>query len=311
MESAVSIVIPTLNRGPLLVEAVRSGVELGPRAEVIVADGGSSDGSLALLEQFGDAVTVTRGSFPNAAATRNAGAVASRAPYLAFLDSDDIALPARISCLQPVLDHEPGVALVHGRTEVIDAEGRPNPAMTSAHERAFREAERLGTTYDALAGHCAMFTSATLVRRSAFEEVGGYDEALEVYEDWDLYLRLALRWRLVYERCVVARYRIWSGNVTWDRTAEGTVRVAEKHLAAPPDLPEPTLRRARYHFLRRIAASQHILVHRREAQRAALAALRLRPGAALTDSDVRGPLLRSFLPASVLRSRRPARGRVP
>src|SRR5262249_42704916 len=155
------------------------------------------------------------------------------------------------------------------------------------------------------AGFCSMFTSATLIRREALESVGGYDERLDAYEDWDIYLRLSLDWRLTYADCLSARYRIWSGNVGWRRTAEWTIRVAEKPLAALPDLPEEERQRARYGFLRQLSSSHHVLVERREARRSALAALRLAPRSAWRDGDIRRPLVRSFLPAWLLHARRP------
>jgi GT2 family glycosyltransferase len=178
--------------------------------------------------------------------------------------------------------------------------------MTSLLERAFQLGERVGTTYDGLALVGQMLTSATLMRRQAFDEIGGYDESLDTYEDLDLYLRLSLKWRLAFARCVTATYRIWPGNVGWDRTALGIIRVSEKHLAALPDLTPGAAHRARYGFLRRLAEANHILVRPSETRRAALAAARLRPFGALADRRVRGPLLRSLLPARLLARRRPA-----
>ena len=72
----------------------------------------------------------------------------------------------------------------------------PLPDQTAAQRAAFAEGAQIGTSYAALAFFCAMFTSATLIRKAAFESVGGYDESLDAYEDWDLYLRLSLKWRL-------------------------------------------------------------------------------------------------------------------
>lgn len=304
MSSSVSIVIPTRNRGSLLLEAVGSALEARPE-EIVLADGGSTDGSIEQAAALSSGISLVRGRFPNAAATRNAGAAAASGDYIGFLDSDDVMLPAKISCLRAVLDREPDVGLVHGRTIVVDERGEPDGAGTLVQERAYRKAEALGTSYDALARFCAMFTSATLIRRSAFESVGGYDETLDVYEDWDLYLRLSLDWRLVYENCPTAKYRAWPGNVAWHLTAAGVIRVAEKHLAELPPLPPGTSRRARYNFLRRVAGSHHVLVHPAATRRATLAALRTRPSAALVDSEVLGLTLRSFVPAAILHRRRP------
>jgi hypothetical protein len=281
---------------------VRSALELPrPPLEVIVVDAGSTDGSTDDLE----GARVLRVGPRNAAAARNAGAALAAGEYLGFVDSDDVALDGKTTCLVDELDADDGLGFVHGTTEVIDERGAPLPAQTARQRSSFARAERDGTSYPALAGFCSMFTSAALIRREAFESVGGFDEGIDALEDWDLYLRLALDWRLGYADCLAAKYRIWPGNVGWRRTAEWTIRVAEKHLAALPDLPETERDAARYGFLRQLSASHHVLVERREARRSALAALRIAPGSAWRDGDVRRPLVRSFLPARLLHARRP------
>jgi hypothetical protein len=305
MSPTTSIVIPTHNRGALLEDAVASALEHGgASSELIVVDDRSTDGSVEALTHFGDALRVVRGSFGNAAAARNAGAAATSGTYLAFLDSDDLMLPAKTACLVDALEADRGAALAHGTMEVIDATGSPLPVQTREQQAAFAEGARRGTSYGALAEFCAMFTSATLIRRTAFVEVGGYDETLAAYEDWDLYLRLALSWRLVYSDCLAARYRMWPGNVPWGSTARWTIAVAEKHLNHPPPGKAGNTQ-ARYGFLRRVAESHHILVEGRQARTAALAAVRLAPARALRDPAVMRPLVLSFLPARLLRKRRP------
>jgi cellulose synthase/poly-beta-1,6-N-acetylglucosamine synthase-like glycosyltransferase len=306
MSNAVSVIIPTLDRGPLLVEAVRSVLAAPhPPAEVIVVDAGSTDGSVDAVSEQAGPVRIVRGAFRNAAASRNAGAAEAMGDYLGFLDSDDLMLSGKTSCLAAALEADPGVAVVHGTTEVVGEHGEPLPGQTEAQSAAFVTARRLGTSYGALAGFCAMFTSATLIRKRAFESVGGYDESLDAYEDWDLYLRLSLNWRLSYADCPAAKYRIWAGNVGWRRTAEWTIRVAEKHLAALPELSPAERRLARYGLLRRLASSHHVLVHPAAARRFAFAALRMAPSRGLLDPDVRRPLVRSFVPARFLHARRP------
>ena len=152
-----------------------------------------------------------------------------------------------------------------------------------------------------------MYTSATLIRRHAFEEIGGYDESLDAYEDWDLYLRLSLVGGLLYGDIPACRYRVWGGNVPWDRTARGVVEVARKHLAMLPSMPVGMRHDAELGFRIRLAGSLYTLVELPDARSEALAALRLNPRAALCAPEVRRALTRSFLPTSVLERRRAPR----
>src|SRR5438105_6283435 len=158
MPGSVSIVIPTRNRGRLLIDAVRSALS-APAHEVIVVDAASTDGSPRAVEAF-SGVRVLRGEYPNAAASRNAGAAAATGDHLGFLDSDDLLLPGKTTCLAAVLDARPETALVHGATTVINEAGEPLPRETAAQHDAFANGERVGTSYPALAEFCAMFTSA-------------------------------------------------------------------------------------------------------------------------------------------------------
>jgi hypothetical protein len=152
-----------------------------------------------------------------------------------------------------------------------------------------------------------MYTSATLMRREALDRIGGFDESLDTYEDWDLYLRLSLEWRLEYVDIPATRYRIWSGNVAWDRTASGVCQVAEKHLADSLSAPEDMRQQAEWGLLRRLASSRYTLVELRAARKAAWAAFRADPSRTLADPDLRRVLVRSWLPAGQLEHRRAER----
>ncbi len=153
-----------------------------------------------------------------------------------------------------------------------------------------------------------MFTSGTVIRKAAFEDVGGYDESFaETNEDLDLYLRLSLRWKLVYRRCVVGRYRVWPGNFRPPAHARGIIAAATKHLGLLEEVPDRGQRRAvRYALLRRLAFSNHTLLRGAETRRRVLEAWRTRPTAVLSDPALARILLASGLPRSFLKRRRVA-----
>jgi glycosyltransferase involved in cell wall biosynthesis len=301
----MSLIIPTRDRGHLLLEAVGSALSARvPPVEVIVADDGSTDGSVEAARLAYPQIRVIEGPFGNAARARNAGAAAARGEVLGFLDSDDVMLPGKTDGIVEQLRADSGVALVHGSIEAIDETGAPAAGLTALHRARFEQGERAGLDYPGLAGFCAMFTSATAIRRTSFLAVDGYDEALDAYEDWDLYLRLSLVGRLEYADEVVARYRVWRGNVAWDKTAQWTIRVAEKHLSALPPMAPPNTVRTRYAFTRRVVESYNVLDDARATRSAALGAARIAPARAVRDTAVWRPFLRSFVPPALRGVRR-------
>lgn len=299
--TAVAIVIPTLNRAPLLRHAIASALRCEPApSEVVVVDCGSIDDTLAVVRSFGDDVDLIEGDLPNAASARNTGFQSTQSPYVGFLDSDDEALPAKTGGLAAALDASPRAVLIHGVMEIIGGEGDPLPRETARNAEERKRAKEIGTSYSSLARFCSMYTSATLIRRSAFEDVGGYDDSLNTYEDWDLYLRLALLGRLAYEDIRACRYRIWSGNVPFDRTARGLAEVARKHLGMLTMVPPTTRHEAELGLRIRLAGSLYTLLELPEARREALEAIFLSRGAAILTPEVRRILTRSLLPASLL-----------
>ena len=95
----VSIVLPTFNRGSVLRRAVESVLSLDEEPfELIIVDDGSTDATMRELDDLRDPrvalITLDLNSGANVA--RNVGISAARAPYVAFLDSDDTFLPGRL-----------------------------------------------------------------------------------------------------------------------------------------------------------------------------------------------------------------------
>jgi glycosyltransferase involved in cell wall biosynthesis len=211
-------------------------------------------------------------------AARNRAVQEVRTPYIAFLDSDDRWLPGKLARHVPVLDADDRVALVHGHVDVVDAEGRRLEDETERHRALFSAAHRNGVTYAGYAFDCRCFSSAITARVDAIRRVGLYDPAL-LLDDYDLYLRLALDWRIVFlEGEPVARYRLHEGQMTAYELTQGQIQTAEKHLALLDSRSDvPDAKRARRNFLLMLARSHAVLGRERESRRELLRALRLDP----------------------------------
>src|SRR5439155_11391069 len=213
--SDVTVVIPTLGRSRFLGEAVESALAEEPAEVLVVSDGGGD------LNVPGARVLPVEHAGRSAA--RNLGVAESRTELVAFLDDDDLVVPGRLARQADALGRAP---LTFGRVTVVDGGGRPRADWNALLERRF-PAREVGPA-EVLSHQTPVYTSATLVRREAFLEAGGYDPALDAYEDLDLYLRLAPL--VPTPGPPVAVYRLHGENTPSDRLYEGVLAVAEKHL---------------------------------------------------------------------------------
>ncbi|WP_062291226.1 glycosyltransferase family 2 protein [Demequina phytophila] len=177
--SEVSVVITAFDQGELVAEAVASAWAQTVRpARVVVVDDGSSDpASLTVLERLAASATeVLRQANAGVSAARNAGIRAVAEPFVVVLDGDDRLAPAFLARTLALLDGDPEMVAASSwmRTHgVLEAEVRPGG----------------GRAVDFLARNACPAT--TLLRRSAWEVSGGYDEAMRSgFEDWDLFLSL-------------------------------------------------------------------------------------------------------------------------
>lgn len=176
----VTVAVPSLNQGPYLDKALESLFAQDIPVEVYVADAGSTDESLQVIGKREDRLLGWR-SRPDEgqAAAINEGIAKGSAPYVCWLNSDDWLLPHAFERLIEALEANPSAPMAYGRAwNVREPGGRKSPVFV----RPFNE--RL------MAQLCIVSQPATLVRRSAWEAVGGVDENLHLVMDYDLWWRL-------------------------------------------------------------------------------------------------------------------------
>jgi glycosyltransferase involved in cell wall biosynthesis len=184
MSVKVSVVIPVFNRPEAVCRAVRSVLDQTCQDfEIIVVDDGSTDETSAAVSELADArITLIRHECNRGgSAARNTGIRAGAAPLVAFLDSDDEWMPTKLERQLEAFQRVPQqVALVStGALRVY-----PNlvevdiPTLPADLVRALLTRNVIGET------------SRGMVRRSALEAVGGFDETLTASQDMDLWLRI-------------------------------------------------------------------------------------------------------------------------
>lgn len=210
----VSVVIPVHDREQYIRPAVESVLAQSLRdLEVVVVDDGSSDGTVAVVERIRDPRVrlVRNAGNQGIPRTRNRGLREARGRYVAWLDSDDLALPRRLEAQVAFLDARPEVALVGSWAGTIDAAGHWLPRF-----------KLLPTDPDDVKARlllrCPILQYSMLGRAEVLKEYG-YREDFPVSQDYDLFVRLSERHALVNLPRVLVRRRFHGGRVTRARRA--------------------------------------------------------------------------------------------
>ncbi|MFO1056691.1 MAG: glycosyltransferase family A protein [Dongiaceae bacterium] len=208
----VAAVVPFYNGRDFVRAAIESilGQE-APPAEIVVVDDGSTDGGADLVAGL-PGVRVVRQANGGEAAARNRGIRETTAPLLAFLDQDDLWLPRKLALQVAALAADPGLDFVFAQHRIFAEEGA----------RWFRRdaLDRVLT---------AELPGTLLVRRSAFDRIGLFREALRLGSDVDWVLRArdaGLRSRPVEEVLLLRRMHVANSSIDESRFMAGLLDAA-------------------------------------------------------------------------------------
>lgn len=249
----VTVVVPVHDGLPDLLEAIESVLrQTEPAREIVVVDDDSSDGSGDLVERrYGSRVRVIRGVFGSAAAARNAGCRTVTTEYIAFLDADDLWFPEKLAVARQRLAEAPSA-------HWFFSDGAFRTLDRRLHASWFARYAKLtepycGSPLDALIDVNFVLTSSVVVRRAAFEAVGGFDERYTHGEDLDLWIRLARHGLATASRRALVRYQHRDAGLSnqVENRLRGGARVFEALVA------DPTLGAEARHRARRRASLYH------------------------------------------------------
>jgi glycosyltransferase involved in cell wall biosynthesis len=195
----ISVIIPTYNRCWILKEAIDSVLSQEyTDFEIIVVDDGSNDATAALLSTYGDQITTIYQGNSGVSAARNAGILMAKGKYVAFLDSDDMWLPEKLSC-QVDFFQSHAEAVICQTDEIWIRNGvRVNPKN--------RHKKPSGMIFEPSLQLCLVSPSAVMIKKSLFDAVGLFNEAFPACEDYDLWLRIGLYYPIyLIERHMVVK----------------------------------------------------------------------------------------------------------
>ena len=183
----VSVIIPTYNRGWILKEAIDSVLAQDFKDyELIVVDDGSSDNTSEVLDTYGQNIIVLGQANKGVSAARNRGIAEAGGQLVAFLDSDDLWLPRKLSRQVDFFNLNPDAVINQTEEIWIRNDVRVNPKN--------RHRKPSGMIFERSLGLCLVSPSAVMIRKTLLDVVGLFDENLPACEDYDLWLRISCRY---------------------------------------------------------------------------------------------------------------------
>ena len=240
----VTVVVPFWNARPFLAEAIESVIaQTFPAWELLLIDDGSSDGSTEIARRYAERsperiryLEHDRHQNRGVAASRNLGICHARAPYIAFLDADDVWFPNKLARQTAILESEPDAAMVCGPSLFwYSWTGKPEDSARDYLKELRIAPAGLIKPPTLLVSSLAKGTfvanpSTILIRREALERVKGFEESfigpVQTFEDDAFLAKVQLRESVFVATECWNRYRRHENSLLWIMTSTGKTRAA-------------------------------------------------------------------------------------
>lgn len=203
-----SVVIPLYNKADYLKKSIDSVLAQSfSQYEIIIINDGSTDCSMEVVQQFdfsGIDVHIIDQQNRGVSATRNRGVKEARYKYVAFLDADDWWEPDYLQKMKSLIDNYPDAG-IYGSNYFIVKEGKKR-AATIGVDMDFTRGEIDYFKVYVRTLYMPLWTSAVVIPRDVFLKEGGFMENLKLGEDLELWIRIALKHKVVFLNKPLANY---------------------------------------------------------------------------------------------------------
>lgn len=236
----VSIAVINYNNAKYVIDTLNSvRNQTYPNIELIITDDCSTDNSASLIKNW---LKNYKGSYKFVRHRKNMGVCVTcnsclknaTGEYFSLIASDDIMLPEKTARQVSFLrDTNDDTAAVYSDAYLMNEAGKPMNGCFIEKHRKFESAPS-GNIYLSLLKGNFIPAMSLLIKTKVFEDVGLYDEDL-VYEDYDMWLRIAAKYNIVFSDYVSARYRVRRNSLTftiknWEYS---NAKIFSKHVEAP------------------------------------------------------------------------------
>jgi alpha-1,3-rhamnosyltransferase len=239
-DQLVSVIMPAFNHELYIGEALQSiGDQTHENIELIVVNDGSTDRTAEIIAAYmkkngGKNIKYLNKPNEGVCKTLNKGLEMSSGDYIAFLASDDLWLPERLAIQLEFMENNKNIGMVFADTWLLDSTSKTNSKWSDYKpqiKKYFKNGIQNKDIYTLLLTQPLVPALTVLIRRRILLEVGFFDEDL-VYEDHDLWLRIARHYPLGYIHQPLAFYRIHGANRSNDTgfMIKGMFQTVKKHL---------------------------------------------------------------------------------
>jgi len=224
----VSVIVPVYNRADMVGKCIESILEQTyHNIEVIVINDGSTDNSLQIMTAYSERnpgkIVVIDQQNSGQAHARNIGMENSKGEFIAFLDSDDTWEKDKLLLQIPLFRGD--VGLVYCGIREVNTAG-------ACLKTVLCDPDMRGNIYRQLLVQNRMTGGSVVISRTALESVGGFDESFNAAENWDLWIRIAEKFRVEFVNQPLLNYLCHSGNMSVDieRMMSAARAVLQKYL---------------------------------------------------------------------------------
>lgn len=237
----VSVIMTAKNFERFVDEAIASIMnQTYKNLELVVVDDASTDKTADIIRGWekkdGRVVAIfnTESILPSRA--RNKAAQIARGKYLAILDSDDVALPERLSTQVDYMETHPELAAIGSHAEIIDVNGK--------HLSEKRKSKNITDIRYAMVLQNQFIHSSVMMRKGVFDRLGGYRSEYDFAEDYDIFSRILETGDMSNVDAVLIRFRASSGGVTTqsatqkvqaENSLKVTMRNSSRYITLSPE----------------------------------------------------------------------------
>ncbi len=185
----VSVITPSYNQAKYIQETIESILTQDyPHVELIVVDGGSTDGTLPILQKYshyGERFRFVSEKDRGQSHAINKGVAMAKGEIIGWVNSDDMYQPGAIRKAVEALQNHPEWAMAYGKAKVINEKSK-----------VIREYHVRHADYQRLFEGCMICQPAVFMRKEVLLQVGGVDESLQFCMDYDLWIRISKHHRI-------------------------------------------------------------------------------------------------------------------